>query len=73
MREDDLDIVEIIINNMPTENEMQKRIKFYMQCHKNNCNNFIYTNYEREATILNNAFKVLRMDLGREICNVLNK
>ena len=73
MMKDNLDIVEIIINNMPSENDMQKRIKFYMECHKSNCNNFIYTNYQKEATILNDVFKILRADLGREICNVLNK
>lgn len=67
MREGDLDIVELIINNMPEENELQVRIKLYMQTHKGNCNNFIYSKYERETTFFNSILKSLSADLGSEI------
>lgn len=67
MRDGDLDIVELIINNMIGGNELQERIKVYMQTHKNNCNNYIYTKYEKETIIFNTILKSLMADLGREI------
>ena len=73
MREGDIDIVELIINNMPTETETQRRIKLYMECHKSNCNNFVYSKYQQETIMLNNVFKSLRADLGREILEILNR
>ena len=73
MRDGDIDIVEIIINNMPQKTDMQKRIKFYMECHKSNCNNFIYSNFKNETTMFNSLLKILSADLGREIFLVLNK
>lgn len=41
MRDDDLDIVEIILNNIPQNNEIQERIKLYIETHKSNCNDYI--------------------------------
>jgi hypothetical protein len=67
MREKDLDIVELIIKNMPEENELQSRIKLYMQMHKTNCNNFIYTKYEKETLFFNTILKSLMSDLSSEI------
>lgn len=67
MREGDLDIVELMINNIPEENELQTRIKLYMQTHKSNCNNFIYSNFRQETTFFNTIFKSLISDLGAEI------
>ncbi len=67
MRENDIDIVQLIINNMPEENELQYRIKLYMQSHKQNCNDFIYTQYSKETTFFNTILKSLSADLGLEI------
>ncbi len=67
MRENDIDIVQLIINNMPEENELQYRIKLYMQSHKRNCNDFIYTKYSKETTFFNTILKSLSADLGLEI------
>lgn len=67
MREGDIDIVELIINNMPEDTELQTRIKFYMQTHKSNCNNFIYSKYQKETTFFNTILKSLSSDLGAEI------
>lgn len=67
MREGDVDIVELMIKTMPEETEMQTRIKFYMECHKTDCNYFIYEKYAREATFLNTILKSLTVDLGAEI------
>lgn len=36
-----LDIMELIINNMPSQNENQERIKLYMIAHKSRCTEFI--------------------------------
>ena len=41
MRDDDLDIVEIILNNTPQNNEIQERINLYIETHKSNCNDYI--------------------------------
>lgn len=67
MREGDIDIVELIINNMPENTELQTRIKFYMQTHKSNCNHFIYSKYQKETTFFNTILKSLSSDLGAEI------
>lgn len=71
MKEGDLDIVELIIQNMPEETEEQMRIKLYMQIHKSNCNHFIYSYFKNEASVFNTTFKMLKADLGREIHNIL--
>ncbi len=67
MKENDIDIVELIINNMPEENELQYRIKLYMQAHKQNCNDFIYAKYSKETTFINATLKSLSADLGFNI------
>lgn len=67
MREEDLDIVELIIETMPEENELQSRIKLYMEAHKTNCNHFIYQKYAKETTFFNTILKSLAADLGAEI------
>lgn len=41
MREENLDIVEIILSNIPQNSEIQKRIKLYIETHKSNCNDYI--------------------------------
>lgn len=73
MEEGDLNIVEIILENMPLETEMQEKIKMYMQFHKGDCNHFIYQKYQRETTMLNCIFKALRAELGNEIVSLLVK
>lgn len=67
MREEDLDIVKLIIETMPEENELQSRIKLYMKAHKTNCNYFIYQKYAKETTFFNTILKSLAADLGAEI------
>ena len=71
MGENDLDIVQLMIENMPEDNDTQKRIKFYMQAHKSNCNNFIYEKYKKETTFFNTILKSLLCDLGAEILRTL--
>lgn len=73
MEEGDLNIVEIILDNMPLDTEVQERIKMYMQFHKGDCNHFLYHKYSKETTMLNCIFKALRAELGREILNVLSE
>ncbi len=73
MRKEDLDIVELIIKELPKETEVQERIKLYMQTHKSNCNNFIYEKYEKETTFFNTILKALMLDLSAEIIRVLEK
>ena len=72
MRDDDLDIVEIILNNIPQNNEIQERIKLYIETHKSNCNDYIYTKY-KEMIYFNSIFKSIRSGLGSEIIRTLNK
>lgn len=71
MKNGNIDIAEIIINNMPQENEIQQRIKLYIETHKNNCNEFMYNKYEKETMFLNTIIKTLRADLGADIVRVL--
>lgn len=67
MRENDIDIVALILNNMPEDNQLQSRIKLYMQTHKSICNNFIYSKYSKETIFFNAIFKSLMCDLSAEI------
>ena len=71
MKNGKVDIAEIIIKSMPEENEMQQRIKIYIETHKNNCNEFLYNKYEKETVYLNTIIKTLRADLGADIVRVL--
>lgn len=71
MKNGKVDIAEIIIKSMPEENEMQQRIKLYIETHKNNCNEFLYNKYEKETVFLNTIIKTLRADLGADIVRVL--
>lgn len=71
MKNGNVDIAEIIINNMPQENEIQQRIKLYIETHKNNCNEFMYNKYEKETMFLNTIIKTLRADLGADIIRVI--
>ncbi len=74
MKENDLDIVELIMNNMPIETEMHIRIKSYMETHKELCNDFIYKKYAKETTFFNTILKSLTLDLSSEIVrNFANK
>lgn len=73
MRDDDLDIVEIILNNIPQNNEIQERIKLYIETHKSNCNDYIYTKYKEEMIYFNSILKSIRSGLGSEIIRTLNK
>ena len=71
--EEEIDIMKIIIEKMPEKTEEQKRIKFYMLSHKNNCNSFLYEKYKKETTFLNTIIKSLMFDLGREITDIIYK
>lgn len=71
MRENEIDIMEIIINHMPEETQIQERIKLYMKAHKSNCNNYIYSNYSKETTFLNTILKSLTCDLSAEIAKTI--
>lgn len=73
MRENEIDIMELIIDRMPEESKEQKEIKFYMKNNKANCNYFIYEKYSKETTLLNTIVKSLMQDLGREIINIIYK
>ena len=73
MRDDDLDIVEIILSNIPQNSEIQKRIKLYIETHKSNCNDYIYTKYKEEMIYFNSILKSIRSGLGSEIIRTLNK
>lgn len=73
MRDDDLDIVEIILNNIPQNNEIQERIKLYIETHKSNCNDYIYIKYKEEMIYFNSILKSIRSGLGSEIIRTLNK
>mgnify|MGYP004657705661 FL=1 len=68
-----LDIMELIINNMPSQNENQERIKLYMIAHKSRCTEFINNKYAKETTYFNALFKSLVCDLSSEIFNILEK
>ena len=67
MKEKQIDIAKLIIENMPQDTELQSREKFYIETHKNNCNNFINKKYQQEITYLNATIKALTADLGAEI------
>ena len=71
--ERELDIVKLIIENMPEKDAIQLKIKLYMQMHKTICNDYVYEHFKRSATTLNAVFKELSADLGREVLNVLQK
>ena len=68
-----LDIMELIINNMPSQTETQERIKLYMISHKSRCTEFINSKYAKETTYFNALFKSLTCDLSSEIFNILEK
>ena len=68
---ENLDITKLIIENMPSETEIQSRIKLYMELHKGNCNNFIYEKYKKETTYFNAIYKSLACDLGAEILRTM--
>ena len=69
----ELDIIELIINNMPSQTEIQERIKLYMMAHKSRCTESINTKYSKETTYFKALFKSLTCDLSVEILNVLEK
>lgn len=71
MNDKDIDIAEIILKYMPTETELQQRIKFYIEMHKSNCNVYLYNKYAKETTFLNTIIKSLTVDLGAEIVRFL--
>lgn len=71
MRNEDIDIAELIIKYMPKETEMQEKIRFYIEVHKSNCNEFLYSKYSRETTFFNTILKTLQADLGAEVARVL--
>lgn len=71
MRSEDIDIAELIINRMPQDTELQQRIRTYIEVHKSNCNEFLYSKYSRETTFLNTIIKSLQADLGAEVTRVL--
>lgn len=71
MRDDDIDIAELIINRMPRETEQQERIRTYIEVHKSRCNEFLYSKYSRETTFFNTILRTLQVDLGAEITRVL--
>ena len=67
MKESKIDIAKLIIENMPQDTELQLKIKFYIETHKNNCNNFIYKKYQQQIAYLNSTITALTADLGAEI------
>ena len=67
MKENKIDIAKLIIENMPQDTELQFKIKFYIETHKNNCNNFIYKKYQQQIAYLNSTITALTADLGAEI------
>ena len=69
----ELDIIKLIIKNMPSQTENQKRIKLYMMAHKSRCTEFINAKYSKETTYFKALFKSLTCDLSAEIFNVLEK
>ena len=56
-----------------SEQEIQERIKLYIETHKSNCNDYIYTKYKEEMIYFNSIFKSIRSGLGSEIIRTLNK
>ena len=73
MRDEDIDIMEMIIERMPEKTPEQAEIKWYMKSHKTNCNYFLYERFKKETTFFNTILKSLMVDLGREITMVLYK
>ena len=73
MEETDVDIVKLLIEKIPEENEIQSKIKLYMQAHKTNCNYFIYEKYKKETTFFNTILKSLLCDLSSEILKTIQK
>ena len=73
MRDEDIDIVDLIIKQMPEKTKEQADIKFYMKSHKTICNDFLYQRFSKETTFFNTILKSLMLDLGREINLVLYK
>lgn len=73
MRENEIDIMKLIIDIMPEETKEQKEIKIYMRNHKTNCNYFLYEKYKKESTFLNTIIKSLMQDLGREIISIIHR
>lgn len=71
MNDENINIAEIILKYMPTETELQQRIKFYIEMHKTNCNVYLYSKYDKETSFLNTIIKSLTVDLGAEIVRVL--
>ena len=73
MRDEDIDIVDLIIKKMPEKTKEQEDIKFYMKSHKTLCNDYLYQQFSKETTFFNTILKSLMLDLGREINMVLCK
>ncbi len=73
MKEEKIDIMELIIDKMPEKTTEQKKIKFYMLSHKSNSNYYLYEKYKEETTFVNTIIKTLMADLGREITDIIYK
>lgn len=73
MREDDIDIVGMILERLPEETKEQYEVKLYMKSHKSNCNYYIYERYKEETRFFNTILKSLMLDLGRDITLQINK
>ena len=70
MREEDIDIVEMIIERMPEQTKEQYEIKLYMKRHKSY---YIYEKYKEETRFFNTILKSLMLDLGQDIITLINK
>ena len=62
-------LIEIILQNYEPETEEQKRIKLYLQTHKNNCSEYITksTKYKERVICLKSIYHSITSDLFHEI------
>lgn len=71
----EIDLIEIILQNYKAETEDQKRIKLYLQTHKNNCSEYITksTKYKERVICLKSICHSIKSDLFSEICQQITK
>lgn len=73
MRDYEIDLINLILEDIKPKNEEQERIKLYLKTHKGNCEEYIQksSKYKERVICLKALYHLLKTDLLSEICGLL--
>lgn len=69
----EIDLINLILEDIKPKNEEQERIKFYLETHKGNCEEYIQksSKYKERIICLTALYHSLKTDLLSEIYGLL--